>query len=73
MVKFCTACENTENSPRVSEKAEMRSRSLRWPLMLLCGVLLPHFTSTAGEEVRFTDTTKALGIQFTQENSATSN
>jgi enediyne biosynthesis protein E4 len=51
----------------------MRSRSLRWPLPLLCGVLLPQLASTAGEDVQFTDTTKALGVQFTQENSATSN
>jgi hypothetical protein len=51
----------------------MHGRSYRWAPLLLCGVLLPRLVSTAGDDVQFTDATQALGVRFTQENSATSN
>ncbi len=51
----------------------MCARPHRWAPLLLCGILLPRLASTAGEDVQFTDATQALGVRFTQENSATSN
>ncbi len=40
---------------------------------MACLGVLPYLAGAVGEEVRFTDATAALGIRFTQENSATSN
>ena len=40
---------------------------------MACLGALPCLAGAVGEEVRFTDATAALGIRFTQENSATSN
>jgi hypothetical protein len=51
----------------------MRRRSQRLALLLVYGLLLPRLATSAGGEVQFTDVTQALGIKFTQENSATSN
>jgi hypothetical protein len=42
------------------------------PLTIVCGILF-GLAGTATEDVQFTDVTAALGIRFTQENSATSN
>jgi hypothetical protein len=51
----------------------MPRRSFRWLIPMACLGVLPYLAGAVGEEVRFTDATAALGIRFTQENSATSN
>src|SRR3954449_7348645 len=51
----------------------MRSCLQRWPLAVVCGTLIPWLAGSAAEQVQFTDVTQALGVRFTQENSATSN